>query len=190
MLDIGNTGGGDFTPWVKYNAKAGRWYIKDDAGDEMEVADPVFVADFDNIKTGWFYFSAGNAPERVLDPSLEEKAEKPRDEFKRGFMLNLFSEAKFGGVVELSGTANALCSAIVGLYEQYEVEKESHAGELPVVKVIKANPITNKHGTNYEPVMEIDKWVKRPAEFDDVPENDNTPAEEPKQAATGSVSEF
>lgn len=204
MLDINN--GGDFTPWVKYNAKAGRWYVKGDNGD-VEVHNPVFVADFANIKTGWFYFSSGQAPERVMDPSLSQRAEKPnrtftdkagkvKDCFKRGFSLNVFSNASFGGVVELASTSGAMAEPINALYLQYEAAPESKQGMLPVVAFKQANPVTGKHGTNYSPVFEIQKWVTRPAEFDDVqtarpaPANQSAPVAAAPVQQTASVSEF
>lgn len=175
MLDIGNGSGGDFTPWVKYNAKAGRWYIKGDAGD-VEIQNPAFVADFANIKTGWFYFAAGSAPEKIIDPSLTQRAEKPnrtyqdkdgkqKDCFKRGFLLNVLIKAPVANVYELSSTAEAICTAISALYTQYTEAPEKAQGLLPVVQVTGANPVTGKHGTNYTPVFQIAKWVARPAEF-------------------------
>ena len=204
MLDIGNSGG-NFTPWVKYNAKAGRWYVKGDNGD-VEITNPTFVADFKNIQTGWFYFSAGAAPERVLDPALTQRAEKPnrtftdnkgnvKDAFKRGFMLNLFSKNSFNGVVELSSTAEAICTPIGALYTQYAAAPEASQGKLPVVTVKGANPVTGKHGTNYTPVFEIVKWVDRPAEFEGTETVAQAPVSAPVQSApqppvATSISEF
>jgi len=193
MLDIGNASG-DFIPWVKYNAKAGRWYIKDDAGNDLEVEKPVFVADFANIKTGWFHFSAGNAPERELDPSLTERAIAPRDGFKRGFALNLFSNVHFGGVAELSSVANAICTPINELYGLYEAAPESKAGKLPVVAFVKTIADVGKHGTNFIPEFKIESWIDRPAELDAVlgttlpaaaSNGSATVAEVPAQAASG-----
>jgi len=203
MLDIGNSGG-NFTPWVKFNAKAGRWYVKGDNGD-VEVTNPTFVADFQNIKTGWFYFSAGAAPERVLDPALTQRATKPdrtftdkngnvKDCFKRGFMLNCFSNNSFGGVVELSSTAESICTPIGALYGQYSNAPESKTGKLPVVAVKGASPVTGKHGTNYTPLFEIVKWVDRPVEFDGMESNHVAPqpvaAPAPAPVAASSSSEF
>jgi hypothetical protein len=203
MLDISN-GGGDFTPWVKYNAKAGRWYVKGESGD-MEVEKPVFVADFANIKTGWFYYASGQAPEVILDPALNQRAEKPdrtytdsngkvKDCFKRGFALNLFSASCFGGVVELSGTSATLSGPINDLYMQYEKSEEMKAGKLPVIAFVKSDAITGQHGTNYTPVFEIQKWVDRPAEFDSVSPvaaNEAASSSAPAPAAaSGGVSEF
>jgi len=172
-LDIGNDGG-DWLPWVKYNANAGRWYLK----DNVEVTDPVFVVDFVNIKTGWFYFSTGKAPEKVFDSSLADRATKPdrtytddkgkvRDCFTRGFQVNLFSDASFGGVVEMSANSAALNNTIKELYGLYEASEEGKAGKLPVITFLGSDPVQNNYGkTTYVPKFEITNWVYRPAQFD------------------------
>lgn len=167
--------GGDFDPYVKYNAKAGRWYVKKD-DQEVEVQNPVFVADFENIKTGWFYFREGAAPEKVYDPSLAETAPKPdrtytdsqgkvRDCFRRGFELKLFSGIHFGGVVELAGASMHLNNAINSLYIEYEEGVKANPGMLPVVRYTGSTPMKDKLGTNYAPIFVIDKWTPRPAEL-------------------------
>lgn len=160
------TSSGDFIPYVKYNAKAGRWYRKGESG-EVEVEKPVFVADFANIKTGWFYFAAGQAPDRVFDAKIGDFAPKPSDEHKRGFCMNLFSQNSFDGVAELSSTSQAMCGKINELYEQYEAAPESKQGKLPVIAFIRAHAVNGQHGTNYEPEFELQKWVDRPAELDE-----------------------
>jgi len=196
--------GGDFDPYVKYNGKAGRWYVKKDE-QEVEVSNPTFVADFDNIKTGWFYFKAGSAPEKVFDRSLSEPAAKPektyvddkgvtRDCFRRGFELRLFSNAAFGGVVVLSGSSMHLNNAINELYEAYETGRGANAGMLPVISCTGTLPMKDKMGTNYKPVMAIVKWVPRPAEFEaapsvQAPANQSAPQAAPVQQAA-SISEF
>jgi hypothetical protein len=186
---------------VKYNAKAGRWYVKGDDG-EVEVQNPTFVADFANIKTGWFYFAAGAAPEKVFDPSLTQRADRPNKTyvdkttgktiecFKRGFQVNLFSKSAFDGVVELSGTAAALASKINDLYTIYDLSKEKEQGLLPVIEVKGANPETGKNGTNYSPIFSIVKWVPRPAEFDQAPAHNAAPALPASAPKAASVSEF
>lgn len=166
-----------FDPYVKYNAKAGRWYLKDD----VEVNNPVFVADFANIKTGWLLFLEGQAPNNVWDESLSNAAQKPSDKHKRGFEVRLFSKASFNGVVQLSSSSMHLCSAINDLYVQYESAAESKQGKLPVIQYTGSTPMKDKMGTNYKPNFKIEKWVDRPKEFDEKVE-----AELPKAA----VSEF
>ncbi len=173
-LNLG--GGGDFLPYAKWNGKAGRFYAKQ--GDaEVEIINPVFVVDFENIKTGWFWFKEGAAPSIILDKSLTEPAPKPtaqytdgqgkvRDCYKRGFELKLFSKQSLGGVVVLNGAAMHLNNAINDLHELYLTGKTANPGQLPVVQITGNLPMKDKQGTNYKPVFAILKWIPRPAEFD------------------------
>ena len=164
-LNISTGGGdGDFTPYVKYNAKAGRWYVKKDEG-EVEVNNPAFVADFDNIKTGYFLYAAGVAPSIVYDPSLTVPVAKPSENHKRGFELNVFSQNAFGGVVTFGSTSSIVGGAVNDIFEQYERERANNPGALPVVQCNGVTPEVGKHGTNYKPNLAITKWVPRPAEF-------------------------
>ena len=203
-LNLG--GGGDWLPYCKYNAKAGRWYAKVE-GKEVEVVNPVFVADFQNIKTGWYWFKEGTAPQIVLDPNLTVPANKPeatytdskgklRDCYKRGFTLHLFSKNSFGGVVEWSGASMHVNNAINELYEQFLAGAAANPGQMPVIRATGSVPMKDAQGTNYKPTFAIEKWVPRPAEFDEevaapaaAPSNANAaPAHiEPPKAA---VSEF
>lgn len=189
---------GNFDPYVKYNGKAGRWYIKKD-DNEVEVLNPTFIADFANIKTGWFYFAAGQAPEKNFDKSHTEPAPKPaktytdkegkvRDCFKRGFEVRLFSAKSFGGVVALSGASMHLNNAIAELYNKFEAAPEAKAGKLPVVKNAGTTPMKDKLGTNYKPEFVIEKWVDRPAELDAFPQA--TPAPAAQAAPVADDSEF
>lgn len=165
MLNIVSKGG-SYDPWVKYNSKAGRFYIKGPDANDLEVQNPIFVADFDNIKTGWLNFVAGMAPDRQWDQSLTQPLAQPSPVHKRGFSLRLFSKASFGGVVELSSSSMHLCAAINDLYTQYESAKGANAGNLPVVKYTGSTAQKDKMGTNYKPNFVIEKWIARPAEFD------------------------
>lgn len=108
-LNISNGNSEDFKNYLKFNAKSGRFYVKKD-GAEVEVEKPAFVINFDEIKTGWFLFAAGVAPSISYDPDLSTPAAKPSDMHKRGFEVELFSQATLGGVVVFSST-----SGIVGL---------------------------------------------------------------------------
>lgn len=181
--------GGDFLPYVKYNGKAGRWYVKKDEG-EVEVTNPVFIADFENIKTGWLAFQEGMAPDVVLDAVVGQQGPRPSDRHKRGFRLELFSNAMFGGLVELLGASMHLNSAIQDIYAEYDTGKANNPGKLPVVKCTGTTPMKDKMGTNYRPVFVIEKWVDRPVEMtaEAAPQKAQT-ATPPAQASSG-VSEF
>lgn len=193
-LNISNGSSEDFKPYLKYNAKAGRWYAKKD-GAEVEVINPTFVADFDNIKTGWFLFAAGVAPSIAYDPNLATPAAKPSDMHKRGFEIECFSQNTFGGVAVFSSTSGIVGGSISELYEQYEKDKGANAGMLPVIQCNGVTPEVGKHGTNYKPNLAITKWVPRPVEFGASPaqqpaaNQSAAPAQQAAPVAT-SVSEF
>lgn len=157
--------GGDFKVFVAYNAKAGRWYTKNDGKDEpmFEVTDMTAVFDMPGLETGWFKFSSGVAPEKVMDPSLAEAAPNPGTDFKRGFQIDLYSEKNLMGLREFSSTAGIVIEAMNNLYDLWMAAPENASGQLPVVRCSGVLPISNKHGTNYQPTFEIVGWTDRPA---------------------------
>jgi hypothetical protein len=163
------SGGGDFKVFVSYNAKAGRWYTKRDGKDEplFEVTDMTAVFDMPGLKTGWFKFSAGVAPEKVMDPSFTVAAANPGQDFKRGFVIDLFSDKNLLGVREFSSTASIVIDAMNDLYDAWMAAPETATGQLPVVRCVGVHPVTNKHGTNYQPKFEIVGWTDRPAALAD-----------------------
>jgi hypothetical protein len=155
--------GGDFVPYIKFNGKAGRWYTRNDVGDEVEVTDFRAAFDLGQIKTGWLYFAEGQPPQTIWDTN-GRAADKPFDmpQAKRGFSVNVFAP-KLGGLRELSGTSNGLCMAIRELYDgQFEKAPERFEGKVPVVRCERVVPVKSKFGTNYEPVLKIEKWIDRP----------------------------
>lgn len=166
MAFMSNPAGGDgqFTVYVKYNAKAGRWYTKKDEpeAEEFEVANMTAIFDMENLRTGWFLFAAGVAPVKNYDPSLSEAAPKPGDGFKRGFELNVYSDANLLGLREFASTAGAVIDAMNDLHDHWLANRDANPGKLPVVKCVGVTPITNKHGTNYRPQLEIVAWADRP----------------------------
>jgi hypothetical protein len=130
MLNIGATG--SIKPYVKFNAKADKWFAKGETGD-VEIGRPTFVADLANIATGWLRFREGQAPERVIDPSLERAAPCPDEGFKRGFVLAVYSQKFFGGLAELSSASIHMGNALRELYADFERERASHPGQVPVI---------------------------------------------------------
>lgn len=162
-----NSNGGEFTTYVKYNAKAGRWYTKADEqnAEEYEVTNMTAIFDIDNIRTGWFLFAAGVAPVKQYDPSLTEAAPKPGEGFKRGFEMKVFSDKNLGGVREFASTAGAVIDAMNSVHDQWMAGKEANAGKLPVIQCTGVVPVTGKHGTNYSPTLQIVSWADRPAEL-------------------------
>lgn len=181
-LNLGSAGG-DFAPYVRYNSKAGRWYVKGDPED-TEVANPTFVADFAKIKTGWILLAEGMAPSIIYDPSLTQAAPKPSDKHKRGFTLPVFSQQAFGGVVEFTSASMHVCQTVNELYAQFEAGAAANPGALPVVQCTGSLPMKDPKGTNFKPTLVILKWVPRPVDFDQAPQVANANTSTPPAQAT------
>lgn len=163
-LNIG--GSRSAKPFAKFNAKADKWFVKGEDGD-VEIARPTFIADLANIATGWLRFREGEAPERSIDPSLDRAAPSPGEGFKRGFVLSVFSQKCFGGLVELSSASIHMGNAIREVYQAFEQSRADHPGQVPVIACTGSEPMKDKYGTNYRPTLELVKWVDRPAELPD-----------------------
>lgn len=180
MAFMANPSGGEgsFKVYVKYNAKAGRWYTKKDEKDapEFEVTNMTAIFDMENIRTGWFLFAPGVAPAKTFDPSLSEAAAKPGEEFKRGFELDLYSDKNLLGVREFSSTAGIVIEAMNAVHDHYLAGKDANRGKLPIVKCVGVAPVTGSHGTNYQPQLEIVGWADRPAELSGSPVAAASPA--------------
>ena len=158
---------GEFLNYVKFNAKAGRFYVKGD-GSEVEVMNPRFVVDMEHIKTGWIFYQEGMGPERIWDPSPTQMAPRPAGpkKWKRGFELLVFGPDTVPGVGkiglrEFSSTANSAISAIIKMYSAYEAGVAQNPGKLPFFQCVRVIPIQGSFGTNYEPAFEMTSWVDR-----------------------------
>ena len=154
--------------YVKFNAKADKWFVRGADGEDAEIQRPTFVADFDNIATGWLLFREGQAPERVMDTSIDKAAPLPGEGFKRGFVVMAYSPKFFGGAVELASASIHMSNAIKEVYAQYEADKAANAGKVPVIACTGSQAMKDRYGTNYRPTLAIAKWVDRPAELPSV----------------------
>ena len=163
MFNIGGTG--VTKPYCKYNAKADKWFVRGANGEDAEIQRPTFVIDLDNIATGWLLFREGQAPERLMDPSLDQPAPSPGEGFRRGFVVATYSPKFFGGVAEFASASIHLANAIKDVYAQYEAEKANHRGQLPVVACTGSEAMKDRYGTNYRPTFQIVQWVDRPKEL-------------------------
>lgn len=165
-----SVGDADFTPFIKYNAKAGRFYVRADGQTEdVEIHNPTLVFDMWNIRTGWIYYAEGAGPEKVWDPSNDNPAPKPPGgkKFKRGFEVQTFSNALIPGTTqkiglrEFSSTAGNAINAIVSMFNQFEAGAPSNKGKVPIFACTGVKPVTGTFGTNYEPQFELKGWIER-----------------------------
>jgi hypothetical protein len=174
-----SVGDADFTPYIKYNAKAGRFYIKPEgATEEVEINNPLLAFDMANIRTGWLYYAEGSGPEKVWDPSPTEMAARPPGpkKFKRGFEVMVLGNAVVPGTAskiglrEFSSTAANVISSILRMHAEYEAGLAENQLHVPVYSCRGVKPITGAYGVNYEPLFVLQQWVPRSkvSAFDDV----------------------
>lgn len=190
-LNLSN--GGDYTPHIRYMASTQTWRMSSENG----VVDFQFsqcIADLANIKTGYGLFVEGQAPEWVVDPSLEQMALKPQDgrEWKRGFILNFYSKNLFGNdpVRELATTATGVNMGIEALYNAFEAQKDQYPNQVPVIEFKGATPTRVGKGNTTVPNFEIVKFVDRPAELLTEVANEPVRGTPVQQAVSSGASEF
>lgn len=176
-----NTGssGGDFTPVLKYDARAGRAFrvdrSQDSSGawqtDNVEVTNGfTAVMDLENIQVGWLLFASGIAPQMTLVPLGSALPPSPSDQHKQGFkMMMKLGKASGGDVREFASTSKAVLGAVDDLHTAYQAGAKENPGKLPVVALTGTKAIESKgqgqKSVNYAPIFEIQKWIDRPAEL-------------------------
>ena len=125
----------DFTPHIRWMAQTSAWRKSAPDGHELVTWEHA-VFDLANIETGWAIFAEGQAPEWVMDPSLNKRAAKPQDgrDWRRGFKLLVFSESALDGLREFATTAVGAARGILELYGQYEAAAKQHPGTVIQLK--------------------------------------------------------
>lgn len=162
---------GAFVPFMKYNAKAGRFYarFKDVQGD-VELPVPLRLAfDFEHIQTGWIRFnSQGGPPEVAWDPSLQQESDPPTDKHKRGFRVLVYGTQQVPGarnerigLREVMANSAVFIEAINAMYGDYESAMGSKPGQIPVFQCERTESVKGMHGINYRPVFTLERWVSR-----------------------------
>lgn len=159
----------EFVPYLKYNAKAGRFYVRPQgATNDEEVEKPRLLFDMANVKTGWIFYQEGVGPEKVWDPSPSQTAPRPTGprKFKRGFEVMVFGNDDLPGIGklglrELSSTANNVLSSFIQMYSEYERGMGANPGKIPFYACTKVVPVQGSYGTNYEPQFKLLGWVDR-----------------------------
>ena len=192
-----STGGGDFLPVVKYNAKAGRWARvdrEDGSNYEVDITRSFkAVFDLENVEVGHISFVAGQAPDFSLVPFGDRVPPPPTSNHKGGvrLLIKLASEAG-GDIRELASVAKAFLAGIDKLHDAYLEGVKENPDKLPVVIMSDTLPIVSEgkgqKSTNYSPVFEIEKWVSRPSDLVASPRGPSTPkAEAPARSAPPST---
>lgn len=203
-LGLPSGGGGDRTPYIKYNGKAGRFYRVDRSNasgswetDEVEITDGFqALFDLENIETGWLNFPVGGAPDIKTVKIGTPMPDKPSDKHRAGFRVLMKLGKSIGGDVrEMTSNAQVAIKSMDALYDAYLKDAGINAGKLPLVKLDKTIPVTSQgkdesgklvSSTNYQPVWSIVKWLDRPPEL----VVGATPANEPKAEPVAQVKQI
>ena len=176
--------GGDFTPIIKYDARAGRIFridrIQTQDGFASEPIDITTsfkaVMDFENIEVGWIDFPMNSAPSFVMVPMGQALPGRPSDKHKNGVRILLKLAAPCGGekrVREIGSVAKAFLGGIEQAYVEFQKDKSKYPGQLPVLSLVSTTPVTSGSGalksTNYRPTFRIDGWARRPDDLIHIP---------------------
>jgi hypothetical protein len=189
------SGGGDFLPILKYDARSGRFCAVDRIFDgvrwQAESTDVTegFTATFDmaNLQVGWICFPAGAAPETHLVLAGHDYGNAPNEDYKEGFRVLV----EIDGVTrEFMSTAIAAWTAIDALHDLYLRDMSQHPGLLPEVGI--ASIRTQKAGpnTSFSPIFKIIGWVLRPADMPTPAPTSAPPTKPAQRAAPAPAPEF
>lgn len=170
---------GDIVPFVKYDARAGRFFRNDRTevngaytNNAVDItANFKAVLDLENLEVGYLLFAAASAPQFMLVKLGEPMPQKPADaKWKQGLRVMMKLHQSCGGDVrETSSNAAAFLKGFDDLHTLYEAGKAANPGKLPIVTLKTTMPITSgsgeKKSTNYQPVFEISGWAPRPVDL-------------------------
>lgn len=169
----------DITPFIKYDARAGRMFRVDrtQGGDGMYSSNDVditmncaFIMDLENVLVGWVHYGPQGPQRRMGIFGKEEIPARPADKdnfgkplFRQGFSVKVaLAKESGGGIREFGSCAACVLQAMDGLKDAYDAAPEAKQGALPVVKFVNAIPVKSGQSTNYAPVFEVVAWVTRP----------------------------
>lgn len=178
-LNYSSGGGGDIIPFVKYDARAGRFFRRDRSeqggqyvSNDVDVTAAFkAVVDLENVEVGFMKFGNGSAPEFLLVKLGDPMPHKPADPgFKQGARIMMKLHQSCGGDVrECASNAAAFLKGVDDLHTAFEAGRAANPGKLPVVILKTTTPITSgsgqKKSTNYQPVFEITGWAPRPVDL-------------------------
>jgi hypothetical protein len=171
-LDIGSTG--ETANYLRFNAKSKEWKWRDENGEITLTGQIRFIMDLANVQTGWIKLMEGSPPDRVPDPSRIQRARRPSEAHRRGFISRVASRTSFAGTGEFCSAAVGTCGAVRELYAQFRAQAADHPGEVPVIGIAGYSAFKGRFGTNFSPEFVITGWVARP---DDLPDEPVLPVE-------------
>lgn len=171
-LGINTQASGDFKPYVKYDARAGRLFrAPNKEANEQNAVDITngFTAlmDLKHINVGWLDFPTGAAPDYVVqDVTLGLPAKPNGGKHKQGFVMSIMLPGD-PNVYEMASSSKATVESFNLLHDEFSKAPEAAQGKLPAVQMVNTLIVEtqSKNGTtrNYQPVWKIVGWHDRPA---------------------------
>jgi len=171
----GGSGGGNFPPIVKWDAKAGDFIVRhreqtasgEWENDDVDIQMPVkLIADLENLEVGWVAYVP--TPSFVMTKVGGAMPAKPTEDHKMGFRVHLYNDEL--GLRELSSAAKTVVRALDELHDQYVAEAPANEGKVPVVEIKGGKKIkVNTPGGELSfrvPDWSIVGWTDRPKQMD------------------------
>ena len=166
-IDLANDGiSGPFFQWSANGTKdrvipPATFYIRD-GGDKTPVdADKGLVLDLATLKTGWCRSDgvAGVPPEWRWNPSPSQMMASPGEGWKKGISIRVAISKDRAATWEQSGAA--VWDALVHLVPQ--IQEQRGPNEVPHVKLTNVLDKVYAKGGTAVPILDVAKWVDRPA---------------------------
>ena len=166
-IDLANDGiSGPFFQWSANGTKdrvisPATFYIRD-GGDKTPVdADKGLVLDLATLKTGWCRSDgvAGVPPEWKWNPSPSQMMASPGEGWKKGISIRVAISKDRAATWEQSGAA--VWDALVHLVPQ--IQESKGPNEVPHVKLTSVLDKVYAKGGTAVPILDVAKWIDRPA---------------------------
>lgn len=166
-IDLANDGiSGPFFQWSANGTKdrvisPATFYIRD-GGDKTPVdAEKGLVLDLATLKTGWCRSDgvAGVPPEWKWNPSPSQMMASPGEGWKKGISIRVAISKDRAATWEQSGAA--VWDALVHLVPQ--IQESKGPNEVPHVKLTNVLDKVYAKGGTAVPILDVAKWVDRPA---------------------------
>jgi len=166
-IDLANDGvSGPFFQWSANGTKdrvisPATFYIRD-GGDKTPVdVEKGLVLDLATLKTGWCRSDgvAGVPPEWKWNPSPSQMMASPGEGWKKGISIRVAISKDRAATWEQSGAA--VWDALVHLVPQ--IQEQRGPNEVPHVKLTRVDDKVYAKGGTAVPILDVAKWVDRPA---------------------------
>lgn len=167
--DFDSGGSGSQGPWLGWSARgtqdgsvpAQNFFLRDQDGRQpFDGIKQGIVLDLATAKTGWCYSSgvAGQAPDWKWNPSISRFEQKPGDDYKKGFSVRCAIGNERTATWEDSGAG--AWNAFAALAPEFAAGPD---GKLPMVRMTGARIEKYARGSTAIPILEVVRWVDRPA---------------------------